>query len=355
MPTLIDRTSLPRWVFIIIIAVGSICIIITAALIIRCHVIRRKSKRNSAMIGQGPMRQMTVRRGRMVPASNHLSLTGSRFGLNQFDEAETARSGRKSPFEWWNSVKEKKQHDEMLQTGRGGTESVEDIYTPGDFAQSKSSLASQKEPVTTVQEIKPAFPSPTALPALDSTRTPSTSHPLTPPLSSTLIHTRHLSMIKESSPHASLVNTDSNLRKSGRSIKAVDGNLTRYEPRRPSNSSRTSSTGSPSTPSRTSQTSSTPDVPRPVAYAGWRSSLGEVEPPKPSLSHWNSTSQQDSVIEISRSRRSSKLPMPAHEVGQDHWLSRPVLQPFSRSGSNKGNVLRKKSLKRHEVYSLVAT
>ena len=354
MPTLLDRTSLPTWVFIIIIIVGSLCILITVALIIRCCVIKRRVKRNSSVIDQGPMRRMTVRRGRMVPAANYLSLTGSRFGLNQFDDNDTLKSGRKSPFDWWSSVKEKKQNDEMSHAERGRSGSVGDIYTRREFAQSTSSLASEKEPVATTEEIEPSFPSPTALPSPSSTRQGSFSRPFNPRAASSFMHSRNLSMIEESSPHTSVISTRSNPRKSGMSINA-DGTLNKNDQRRPSNMSLTSSTDSPSTPSRTSRTPSIPEVQRPIAYAGSRSSLGEIEPPRPSLSHRSSISRHDSVTDVSRSRRSSKPPMPAKEPTQEYWSSRPDLQNINRTPSKKGNVLRKKSLRRHEVYSSVAT
>jgi hypothetical protein len=355
MSTLLDRTSLPAWVFIIIIALGSLCIIATSAIIIRCCILRRNAKRNS-VVDAGPMRRMTVRRGRMVPASNYLSLTGSRFGLNQFDEAETLRSRSKSPFEWWSSIKERKSHhDEMsyIESGRGRPRSAGDIFSRKDFAQSTSSLASDKQVMTNIQEVEPSMPSPTALPSPTSTRTNSFSRPFASRASSSpFVHSRGLSMIEEASPHNSIISVRSNTRRSGHlsGTNVVDGNLTRYEPRRPSSTSRTSSLSSPSTPSFRS-ISEVPEVPKPVAYRGSRSSLGEPEP-RPSLSHRSSMSRHDSVTGVSR--HSSKPPMPANDNTEEYWSSRPDLQPV-QSNSKKGKVLRKKSLKRQEVYSMVAT
>lgn len=355
MSTLLDRSSLPVWVFVIIIVVGSLCILITAALLIRCHVMKRKAKRNSSALEQGPMRRMTVKRGRMVPASNYLSLTGSKFGLNQFEDAETVKSGRRSPFEWWTSIKDKRPGDEMSQHTRSG--SIGDIFSRREFAQSTNSLASVKEASNAVHEVEPAPDSPTALPSPTSHRTASFSRPFNPRASSSpfMHHARNLSMIQEASPHNSIVSVRSNPRKSGMSINAHDGNLTRYEPRRPSQVSRASSSSIPSSPhtASTPHTMSNPDLLRSPAYQGSRSSLGEIERPQPTLSKRSSMSRHDSVTDVSR-HRSSKAPVPAGENTEDYWSSRRDLQPV-RSNSKKGKVLRKKSLKRQEVYSMVAS
>ena len=353
MPALLDRTSLPAWVFIIIIAVGSLCIIITVALIIRCSVIKRRAKRHSTVIDQGPMRRMTVRRGRMVPASNYLSLTGSRFGLNQFDDNETLKSGRKSPFEWFGSTS-KKQQDEMSRVEGGRLGSIGDIYSRREFAQSSTSLTSEKEASSTIQEVEPAFPSPTALPPVESTRTQSFSRPFNPRLTSSLMHSRNLSMIEEASPHASVISARSDPRKSGMSIKA-DGTYSRIEQRKPSSATRSSSTESPPTSSQLSRPPSIPGVPRPIAYAGSRSSLGEVEQTRASTSRRSSSSKNDSATDLTQPRHSNKPPMPAKEPSNEYWSSRTDLRPISRSGSKKGNVLRKKSIKRQEVFASVAT
>jgi hypothetical protein len=396
MSTLLDRSSLPVWVFIIIIVVGSICILITAALIIRCHVIKRRAQKDTSFLEteQGPVRRMTVKRGRMVPASNYLSLTGSKFGLNQFDEAETVKSGRKSPFEWWNSIKDRR-GDDMSQHNRSG--SISDIFTRREFAQSTNSLASIKEANNTVQELEPSLESPTALPSPTSTASsPSFSRPFNqqPRVSSTpfMNHARNLSMIEEASPHNSMISVRSNPRKSGMSLNPSHDNLTRYEPRRPSQNSLGSSIpSSPHTASSFNHSRSDPDILRPLAYVnaynGSRSSLGEIEHPQPTLSKRSSVSRHDSVLEDSR-HRGSGTPLISHDRPTPHegyWSSRRDLQPVSnsvyapapapayaptprqshipvpvstnsgmaRSNSKKGNVLRKKSLKRQEVLSMV--
>jgi hypothetical protein len=387
MSTLLDRSSLPVWVFIIIIVVGSICILITAALIIRCHVIKRRAQKDTSYLEteQGPMRRMTVKRGRMVPASNYLSLTGSKYGLNQFDD-ETVKSGRKSPFEWWSSIKDRR-GDDMSQHNRSG--SIGDIFTRREFAQSTNSLASTKEANNTVQELAPPE-SPTALPS--PTASPSFSRPFNqhPRMSSTpfMNHARNLSMIEEASPHNSMISVRSNPRKSSIPFNPSHDNLTRYEPRRPSQNSLGSSVpSSPHTASTYHNGRSDPDMLRPLAYAnaynGSRSSLGEIEHPQPTLSKRSSVSRHDSVMEDSR-QRSSGTPLVSHGQStpqEGYWSSRRDLQPvsnityapspsystprqshipvpvstphMSRSNSKKGNVLRKKSLKRQEVLSMV--
>jgi hypothetical protein len=352
MSTLLDKAPFPAWVGIIIIVVGSLSVLLIAALIVRCHFLRRTAKRNSSVLDQGPMRRMTVRRGRMVPASNYLSLTGSRFGLNQFDDTEMVKSGRRSPFDWWSNNREKKQYDDTSNMERAGG-SVGDIYGRRDFAQSTSSLTSEKNPSNTVQAVEPAFPSPTALPEPDVNRAASFSRPFSPRMvSSSLMHSRNLSMIEEASPHASMISSRSNPRKSELSINAADGSFGRFDERRPSNLSLLST---PSTPSRASRTPSNPEILAPVAYAGSRASLGEIEIPRPSLSPRSSISRHDSVTDLSQSRQPKQPPMPASEPSQEYWSSRPDLQPIGRTPSKKGKVLRKKSLKRQEVYSCVAT
>ena len=372
MPALLSKTSLPTWVLIVIVAVGSICILTTAALIIRCTAIRRRAKRNSSVIEQGPMRKMTVRRGRMVPASKYLSLTGSRFGLNQFDEADT-KSGRKSPMQWWNNVKERKQGD-RFDTERG------DIYNRRSFVQSTSSLTDEKHGCTTIQEVEPAFPSPTGLPSPAfpspaAQRSPdrnSYSRPFQP-RASTFMHARNLSMIEEASPHNSVVSSRSNPRKSGMSLTPTIDQFPHYDQRRLS-----PGPSSPSFPLRSSPNQSNSDLPRHLAYAGSRTNVSEnIAPQRSSLSNSQGSSRHDSVTEISISRPVAQDPSPYpssqpstfDSILQSQAQSQPQPQPqpqprqqandyqqrIHRIASTKGTVLRKKSLRQHQVCSAVAT
>ena len=114
MTTLLDHTGLPIWVYIVLIAVGSILVLVTTAVALRCWVLRRNAKRHqeSESLTGGPMRRLTVRRGRVVPTSQHLSLTGSKFGMRQFGQladSESTMTGRRSPFEWWNTIMDRSQ------------------------------------------------------------------------------------------------------------------------------------------------------------------------------------------------------------------------------------------------------
>jgi hypothetical protein len=145
---------------------------------------------------------------------------------------------------------------------------------------------------------------------------------------------QNLSTIEESSPHTSIISARSNPRKSGLSTYAPD----HHDHRRPSYTG----TDSPSTPSRLSQGTSTTD--RPIAYSGSRTSLGEQDP-RPS--------RHDSVTDVSESK-SSRIPIPVSGPSREYWSNRTDLHPI-RSSSKKGNVLRKKSLRRHEVYVMAAT
>ncbi|KIW94063.1 uncharacterized protein Z519_05379 [Cladophialophora bantiana CBS 173.52] len=113
MTTLLDDTGLPVWVYIVIIAVGSILLLLTIAAALRCWFLRRRANQRREVDNlTGPLRRVTLRRGRIVPTSQHLSLTGSKFGMRQFGvlaDNESTMTGRKSPFEWWSTIMDRSQ------------------------------------------------------------------------------------------------------------------------------------------------------------------------------------------------------------------------------------------------------
>ncbi|EXJ82847.1 hypothetical protein A1O3_06662 [Capronia epimyces CBS 606.96] len=124
MTTLLDNTGLPLWVYIVLIVVGSMLLLATLAILLRCWFVRRKPKQSYIEGLTGPTRRVTLRRGRLVPTSQHLSLTGSKFGTRQFGmlaDNESTMTGRRSPFEWWNTIMDRSQsrQDQMSQVETG--------------------------------------------------------------------------------------------------------------------------------------------------------------------------------------------------------------------------------------------
>lgn len=240
MSTLFDKTSLPLWLWIVIIVVGSLCIMGAVGVVILCMVRRR---RTAGSVSDIPTRKMTVRRGRVVPASHYLSLTGSKFGLNQFDDdARTNGTRSKSPFEWWNTIKEKRRshHDDVshLEASPASKSRLNLNYSVHDTPKSPTDISTEKGPVSRVEEVKAPEPSPTLQ---KPARVASFSRPFgsdqyqeQPSTEwANKIHARNLSMIKESSPHTSVVSHRTLERRSSRLSGYNPGDSTRRE-RRPS-------------------------------------------------------------------------------------------------------------------------
>ena len=372
MKTAIGELPFQLWVFIVIVVVGSACLITTTAIIIRCCVLRRRRRKTQQSLEDlGPMRRVTVRRGRMVPASHYESLTGSRFGINQFEDNDTVKTGRKSPFDFWSGNKREsrrgKSVDEMTESSfRAKSPSASAALYGSEFSQSTQSL--DKYATTTIHEVdEPPEPELAARPV----RNTSFSRPFPRTPTSPFPRPQQLSMIEESSPHTSYISTKST-RQSG--IPHFDSNMSRMDQNRSTPSTRRSSNNhtpsmlsniqinvdAPRSSALTSSTTAslrgfpTPPtaVPMPISYRGSRSSLGETEVPRPSLSHHSSLSRHDSPVNVPD--QSSEWPSVAPPMEQSYWGSRPDLKPVSRSTSKKGKVLRKKSLKKQEVLSAMA-
>ncbi|EXJ57334.1 hypothetical protein A1O7_07681, partial [Cladophialophora yegresii CBS 114405] len=218
--TLFDNTGLPLWAYIVIIALGSILLLATAAIGLRCWLLRRKARqrREYAGLTGGPMRRMTLRRGRLVPSSQHLSLTGSKFGTRQFGivaDNESMMGGRRSPFEWWATIMERSQsrQDQMSQVETGSI-----ISRP---ASRGTTIAARKdlhgnptqtpekdtESVTRTWELTLPSPSPSPSP-LGPNRTTNFSRSFSNRGHSSPTTQRSqatLSRISERSPHASII------------------------------------------------------------------------------------------------------------------------------------------------------
>jgi len=180
MTTLFDNTGLPLWVYVVLIVVGSVLFLVIAAILLRWWYVRRKAKEPVYNGLTGATRRMTVRRGRMVPTSQHLSLTGSKFGMRQFGllaDNESTLTGRRSPFEWWSTMVDRShsRQDSVSQMEAGS------IYTrPSSRA---TTVMTRREymtatPTQTPEKIKePALrtteltiPSPSPSPTLSSHR-----------------------------------------------------------------------------------------------------------------------------------------------------------------------------------------
>jgi hypothetical protein len=98
------NATVPLWGFIVIIAVGSIIIVGSVFFGLRYYISHHDSDNDSIRNDPETVRRVTVRRGRIVPQSHYMSLTGSRFGVGAFGEDSRSGARSMSPFEWWNNV-----------------------------------------------------------------------------------------------------------------------------------------------------------------------------------------------------------------------------------------------------------
>lgn len=163
------------------------------------------------------MRRVTIRRGRVVPTSQHLSLTGSKFGMRQFGmlaDTDSTMTGRRSPFEWWNTIMDRSQsrQDQMSQVETGSIISRATTTTIAGRREQPQPTPVQtpeknKEPVTTTWEV--TIPSPTPSPSpLGPSRTTNFSRSFSNRAPSSPLTQRSqatLSRISERSPHQSMI------------------------------------------------------------------------------------------------------------------------------------------------------
>lgn len=329
-----------------------------------------------------------MRRGRIVPASRYLSLTGSTFGVphvGTLDENESFRSRSRSPFEWWRNMameRSPSRQDDMSQVETGSITRVESrssapgIYGRKDFSVSTHSLLLEKdtEQSQTMQpEVEdahqgpsPVVREPSSLLAPPPSHLVNFSRTLVPRTSSSPLAHRHnvLSRIEESSPRHSIISMTSALRHSSLRSSAYGKDHGADPPVEASKNIDAPSLPSPGSCATTSSTSSErssslqqpPEVAKPEAYRRSRSSPEEAEQLGTRLSCRSSPdSRRESVRDrTGPSRRTSKITMTGSpSPPADYWATRADLRPISRQMSKKGNVLRKKSLRRSEVVSVV--
>ena len=429
MSTELSRNrTVPLWGFIVIIGVGSVIILGGVFFGLRYYIIHHDSDNDSIQNDPETVRRVTVRRGRIVPQSHYMSLTGSRFGVGAFGDDARSGARSKSPFEWWNNV-HSRSNSQMSQV-KGSTRQTPEPTLTGDTPRkhAPSPLRSAAS-FDSMSEKPPAytFPSRPAL-AHRPSRTTNFSRPALGMASPSVAG---LPEIAEASPHQSMISSRQSKQSlfSEKAPSVVHSEL--GAPRSPASmtgfGSRTtshvdvSSTISEEPPfdhhravirqrsqtriprpaqTNPSRSRSLPRSPRPADNG-----FEQTVPPskrtvpdghtsttlperntstKPSISHPQRTSSNQPDRRPSlppslrrssstlNSRNSYRAPGDAdHVTGQlsdasvqalppmnttDHtqayWESRQDLQPVRRK-SQKGNVLRKKSLQRAERTSMV--
>ena len=411
------NATVPLWGFIVIIAVGSILIIATIFLAIRYYLrYRGGSDADSLRNDPEAIRRMTVRRGRLVPQSHYMSLTGSRFGVGAFGQDDSRSGARsKSPFEWWNNS-HSRSISSMSQMTKGQarhtTQTPESLLvsdTPRKQPASPLRIAASSE---SMSEKTPAFTYPSRPAASRRTsQTTNFSRPalrtrpsvLSPSINSSL------PQIMEVSPHQSTISS----RQSKHSVISEKATSSTHVSELGAPLSPISLTGFDSRTNSHAEISSTfsSEPPFDTHPAGGRQ-RSKTRTPRPSHAHdpararclprsprpadhgfekdvlptsrGSSAVQEAPALPYSPRRSTSTLnskqssnyrgpgdadhtdgqlsnaslhalpqPIPAAEQGQGaYWESRQDLQPVRRK-SQKGNVLRKKSLKRAEMASLV--
>ncbi|RMD44440.1 hypothetical protein DV735_g697, partial [Chaetothyriales sp. CBS 134920] len=364
MSTLFQRSSVPLWAIIVLIVFGSLCVLVTLAFVIRHLIVKKRARQPVADEFTAPTRMMTVRRGRVVPQSHYLSLTGSRFGVNELDnDVGTTRS--KSPFEWWNRVNKRNGSEEDSSSQRGSVFGAPSISTN----------------MSTNYDGETAIPSPALLHPSRGPPSPSSS-PASSPVYTTFPRAyrsgtpgslfafdHRLSMIAEASPHHSVISSQSRQRSAEASGARLtgDGSSIWREPRRSprlasvhtqlvslppyeetsssskSNKYRKSGQSLTSPPSTNinswhdaSQLNALPDVDE-LQTKEWPPQTSCLLSRSPSLLHPSSPILEQ---EMNSSQLPSALPTPDQRVGF------PVR---TSSTSKKGNVLRKKSLKNMQI------
>lgn len=318
-----------------------------------------------------PERRVTVRRGRVVPSSRYLSLTGSRFGLNAFNldvEDTTPRSDRrsKSPFEWWNHVRNRsasqESHHSIIIAENPSVMSLapksplHQVYQHQDLQYSSTTVGSmsikeENSHATTVDdepEIRPE--SPTRRPPNFSRSLSRQGHLAFSPRA---INT--LSRIEELSPHTSMISATQSRAFSFASRRNTASTILSPAqfPAPPSWNQPRDDTSNQTDDSLYHSASGTPrrslEVPRPVVYSSSRSSLGEIETDTRSESaQSNRVSAAYFPQEQQNQPQITALPGVNGGGAREYWtsMSSDWSPPVS---SKKGRVLRKKS-RRGEGY-----
>ena len=359
MADLFDHTPLPLWVWIVIIVICSLVVLGTIAFAIRFLVVRRRQADFVDTFGDEniPQRRVTVRRGRVVESSKYLSLTGSKFGLNAFDDNDTRGGARsKSPFEWWTNVKDRSQsrNSQLTQSyvetssiyGAPTSPGLNRMYQRRDLNMSTSSLGSgMKDDVSIAISEEPASPPPIV-------RNFSRSFSRQGHHSNFSPRVQTLSRIEESSPHTSMISERQSRIASYASKRDTQTSTPSPLPASPILSAappfRKSQEhlGGHKKSSLSQQLANSPSsetIPRPAAaYAGARSSFGDLN------DNQSVSSRQHRRNRSASSRRHSQITaLPESSQSHDYWENNP------QQHSKKPNLLRKKSLKKSALLSQI--
>jgi hypothetical protein len=418
MASLFTHSRLKLWIWIVIIAAGSIIVLSLLAFVWWCCAKRTQAKKESLPSPVlAPTRKVTVRRGRMVSSSRYLSLTGSKFGLGQFmnleekDQAEKSRSRSRSPFMWWlSTAQERPQSKQSHMSGQPQMDEAhsQDYQRPeptfyNRHAREESAASGYSLPsIINGKELAEdarvnAKPLGASSGSPHSSRYINFSRALSPLHQSALRSTSApnvLSQIVESSPrqstlskHPSVISTREAVSKHPSMIGAkevVEGDVSALMPHpapalRPLQTSR-------SVPDNLLRRSSGRNMTSRFSFTAETSlSLSAGDPSRthsvPNISHLpasprsgplprgreyleESTSTSNPAQSVAEKQPSSEMNKLDHQTagstqdGSSHgqsmayWGSRPDLQPV-RKPSKKGNVLRKKSIRRAEIVSWV--
>jgi hypothetical protein len=427
MPSLLNRSRLKLWVWVVIIAAGSIVLLSTLFLGIWCWVRRHRARRKplpSPVLA--PTRKVTVRRGRMVSSSRYLSLTGSKFGLGQFmnmeekDQGDKSRSRSKSPFMWWlSNNQDRSQSRQSYMSSQPQMDEAHNQYyqkpepaffnhhTHNESVASDYSLPSIINGRELADDARMnSAPASSSLDSLHSPRYVNFSRAFSPLHQSSLMPTsapnKALSQIVEMSPRHSAASKQPSMMSMREAVVVENENISAPpsvpphlpvpalrslqnspspppEPfvRRYSSqnmTSRFSFTTKTSLSLSTVNQSRTPSVPAvshlpasplsgplpcwrpqpeegiPSQNAAVRSiSSAETQHPSPETL---SQHDDDDNKENNNPRNSSTEDNSSNPHSVAYWRSRPDLQPVLKPGK-RGNVLKKKSVRRAEIVSLV--
>jgi len=376
---LLDSSALPFWAYIVIITVGSLLVLGTLALMVVYCVRRKRANRRSFDSELGADRKLTLRRGRLVPSSNYLSLTGSLFGLGGFvneegDHGASARARSRSPFEWWKGMQERS-HSRHSMISQADSGHVEDhmgiaeskgvyVHGPKDFATPSHSLSSnEKETSVVAREVgltRSSSSSSLERPSRNTnfSRSFSLRAPSRP-------RNHKLSRIEETSPHASMsMSATVQMARLSALNTNVDKNMfeIRKQNASPATSSDPSEAQSPRSLARSasdSRLSATivhepiPELPKAVVHRRSRTDLNSMHQRRPSSSsrRTSTASRRDSMPDRNSpsSRRSRSVHADALEEKSDCSYQAAAEPPVPKTPPRK--VLRKKSLRKMEMVS----
>lgn len=370
MSSLLQQTSVPLWAWILVIVVGSILFLGTLAFAVRLLIIRRRNADFVDTFGDEnlPQRRVTVRRGRIVEQSKHLSLTGSKFGLNAFNPEDGDRAGArsKSPFEWWASVKDRShsrnshRNSQMTQTTNDDFYSLPAspeqarIYQRRDLTYSSTSLASSTKGsdigVNVREDPEPMSP---GYPVRNFSRSFSRQGG----------RPRALSRIEESSPHTSMI-----------SARPPSSPAYPHNTHRDTKSSMNTPSPLGDRPTSRSHSqqflpyqhrvdSQVQEAPSPrsdtatTGYYGSRSSYSDPTHRLSQISDHSSIAEPSIRNSTASSAHITALPAPPiPKEPSQFWECRTDDGELRRSSSSKrGKVLRKKSFKKAEMVAMVVS